>query len=210
MEEPSGSRPAAATMKKFEMDNKRRLEKQETYMKEKCKAFGIIMGQCLELTKEAVKSDKSFKKLEEEDDVKGLLGLLRDLCYGTDKKRYVRWIQQAQLRRAVTMTQQPAESIQRFATNFLEQIKTFEEIGGPLVPVRDVVKRVQQTRLVGEGDDAVTETYTVAVLADEEVIYKARDQFVACLFLAGVDRDRYKDAIDEMNNDFLRHVLRIE
>ena len=67
------------------------------------------MGQCLELTKEAVKSDKSFKKLEEEDDVKGLLGLLRDLWYGADKKRYVRWIQQAQLRRAVTMTQQPAE-----------------------------------------------------------------------------------------------------
>ena len=28
---------------------------------------------------------------------------------------------------------------------------------------------------------------------------------MACIFLAGVDRDRYKDAIDEMNNDFLRH-----
>ena len=103
------------------------------------------------------------------------------------------------------MTQQPTESLQRFATNFLEQIKTIEDISGPLVPVRDVVKRVQQTRLVGEGDDAVTETYTVAVLADEDVIYKARDQFVACIFLAGVDRDRYKDATDEMNNDFLRH-----
>ena len=60
------------------------------------------------MTKEVVKSDKSFKKLEEDDGVKGLLALLRDMCYGTDKKRYVRWIQQAQLRRAVTMTQQPA------------------------------------------------------------------------------------------------------
>ena len=50
---------------------------------------------------------------------------------------------------------------------------------------------------MGEGDDAVTETYTTAVLADEDVIYKARDQFVACIFLAGVDGDRYKDAIDE-------------
>ena len=145
-----------------------------------------------------VKSDKSFKTLEEEDNVRGLLGLMRDLCYGTDKKRYARWIQQAQFRRAVMMTQQPTESIQRFATNFLEQIKTLEDISGPLVPVRDVVKRVQQTRLVGEGDDAVTETYTMTVLADEDVIYKARDQLVACIFLAGVDRDRYKDAINEM------------
>ena len=45
----------------------------------------------------------------------------------------------------------------------------------------------------------------MAVLAGKDEIYKAREQFVACLFLAGVDRDRYKDAIDEMNNDFLRH-----
>ena len=56
-----------------------------------------------------------------------------------------------------------------------------------------MVKSVQQTRLVGKGDNAVTETYTVAVLADKDVLYKARDQFVACLFLAGVDRDRYKE-----------------
>ena len=117
VEEPSGSKPSSAKMKKFEMDYKRRLEKQETYMKEKCMAFGIIMGQCLQMTKEVVKTDKSFKKLEEEDDVKGLLGLLRDLCYGTDKKRYVRWIQQAQLRKAITLKQEPTESIQRFATN---------------------------------------------------------------------------------------------
>ena len=205
VKEPSGSRPAAATMKKFEMDYKRRLEKIESYNKEKSRAFGIIMGQCLGLTKEVVKSDKSFRTLEEDDNVKGLLGLLRDLCFGTDNKRYVRWIQQAQLRRAVTMKQEANESIQRFATNFLEQIKMVEAISGPLVPIRDVIKRVQQSRMVGEGDDAVTVTDTVAVLADEDVIYKARDQFVACLFLAGVDRDRYKDAIDEMNNDFLRH-----
>ena len=51
----------------------------------------------------------------------------------------------------------------------------------------------------------MTETYSVAVLANKDDIYKARNQFVVCLFLAGVDRDRYKDAIDEMNNDFLRH-----
>ena len=73
VEEPSGSRPGAAAMKKYEMDYKRRLEKQETYMKEKCKAVGIIMGQCLELTKEAVKSDKSFKSWKERTTLKDCL-----------------------------------------------------------------------------------------------------------------------------------------
>ena len=121
----------------------------------------------------------SSTTLERSDDVVGLLTLLRDLCYGTDKKRYVRWIQQAQLRRAVTFTQQPAESLQKFATNFLGQIKTLQDICGPLVPVRDLIKRVQKTRMVGEGDEAVEETYTVPVLADEDVMYNARNEFVA-------------------------------
>ena len=87
----------------------------------------------------------------------------------------------------------------------MEQIKTFEDICGPLVPVRNLIKKVQQTQTVGEGDEAVEETYTISVLADKDVIYKARDQFVACIFLEGVDRDRYRDAIDEMNIDFFRH-----
>ena len=107
--------------------------------------------------------------------------------------------------RAVNFSQQPTETIQQFATNFLEHIKTFEDICGPLVPVRDLIQKVQQTRIVGEGDEAVEETYTENVPADEATICKAREEFIACIFLAGVDRHRYKDAIDELNNDFLRH-----
>ena len=205
MAAPSGKSPSAATLRKFEMEYKRHLEKVENFQKEKCKAFGIVIGQCRELTKQVVKSDKNYRALEKADNVRGLLGLLRDLSYGTDKKRYVRWIQQAQLQRAVTFAQNPIETLQQYASNFNEQIKTLEDICGPLVPVRDLIKKVQQTRTIGEGDEAMEETYTVNELADEDAIYKARNQFVACIFLAGVDRDRYKDAIDEMNNDSLRH-----
>ena len=74
--------------------------------------------------------------------------------------------------------------------------------------VRDLIQKVQQARTVGEGDKAVEETYAENVLADEAVIYKARNEFIACIFLAGVDRKRYKDAIDEMNNDFLSTMER--
>ena len=58
---------------------------------------------------------------------------------------------------------------------------------------------------MGEGNEEHEECYTVPVLADKDDIQRARDKFVACLFLAGVDRKHYKDAMDEMNNDFLRH-----
>ncbi|KAL7560198.1 hypothetical protein ACA910_003282 [Epithemia clementina (nom. ined.)] len=32
---------------------------------------------------------------------------------------------------------------------------------------------------------------------------KARSKYLACVFLAGVDRARYKSAVDDLNNDFL-------
>ena len=57
---PSGKSPSAATLRKFEMEYKRHLEKIEIFQKEKCKAFGIVIGQCRELTKQVVKSDKNY------------------------------------------------------------------------------------------------------------------------------------------------------
>ena len=55
-------------------DNKIR---KEDHQKDKCKCFGIILGQCKDLTKkEVVKADKSFRGLERNDDVVGLLKLL--------------------------------------------------------------------------------------------------------------------------------------
>ena len=35
--------------------------------------------------------------------------------------------------------------------------------------------------------------------------FNRHNKFLACMFLAGVDRDRHKDAIDELNNDYICH-----
>ena len=191
--------------KKFEMDYKRVQDKKDEHQKNKCKCFGIIMGQCKTITKDVAKADMSYRALERADDVIGILKLLREICYGTDRKRYLPWTQQAQLRKTVRFSQAPGETIQQFATNFVEQVKTFEEMYGLLVPTKDMIQVEERTRIVGEGDEEHEENYNVTVLADRDVILEARNKFVACLFLAGVDRKKYKDAIDEMNNDFLRH-----
>ena len=84
-------------------------------------------------------------------------------------------------------------------------MKTLEDVHGLLVPTREMTEEVEFTRIVGEGDEEHEESYTETVLWNKDVIASARDKFVACLFLAGVDQKQYKDAIDEMNNDFLRH-----
>ena len=74
---------------------------------------------------------------------------------------------------------------------------------GPFVPTRDLVTTVELTREVGEGKNIEEETYTEKVLADEDEIKVARDRFLAFVFLAGVDRERYRDTIDELNNNYM-------
>ena len=65
---------------------------------------------------------------------------------------------------------------------------------------------VELTREISEGEEMVEETYTETVLADEDEIKLARNKFLACMFLTtGVDRIRYKDAIDELKNNYMRH-----
>ena len=85
-------------------------------------------------------------------------------------------------------SQHPGNSLQQYATNFLDQVKTFEASYGLLVPTKDMTKCKEWTRIVGEGDEEHEETYTVTVLADKDAIQHARDKFMTCLFLAGVDR----------------------
>ena len=74
-----------------------------------------------------------------------------------------------------------------------------------MIPTKEMYKVIELTRVVQDGNEQCNKTYEDTVLASESEIHTARNRFVACLFLAGMDRKRYKDAIDEMNNDYLRH-----
>ena len=64
-----------------------------------------------------------------------------------------------------------------------------EELFGPFVPTKDLITTVELTREVGEGKEVEEETYTEKVLADDDEIKVARERFLACVFLAGVDRE---------------------
>ena len=80
-------------MKKFELDYNSQRKDKKTHNENKCKAFGIILEQCKEIMKSAVKADPTFDTLERNDVQVGLLALIRNLCYGTDNKSYISWTQ---------------------------------------------------------------------------------------------------------------------
>ena len=174
-------------MKKFKIDYKYQKDEKKEHKRNKEKMFGVVLGQCKEGTKDLVKADKTFKTLKKNGGVVELINLIRSLCYGTDKKRYLSWTQQAQLRKTVSYMQKEGESLQKFSVSFLEQVKAFEEMFGPLFPTKDMYEVIKTTRTFQDGEEECSETLAETVLASEEEIHTARDRFVACLFLAGVD-----------------------
>ena len=79
------------------------------------------------------------------------------------------------------LQQEPKEELGSFGRRFLGQIEATEEIWGKLTP--------------GKFCDSSKSTKE-----------KERNKFLACLFLAGVDRNLYKVVVDELNNDFLNEM----
>jgi hypothetical protein len=70
------------------------------------------------------------------------------------------------------------EDTTEYSYRFLAQLEVTEQVWGALVSMN------MKGKPTNEQD-------------------KAREKFLACAFLAGVDKSRYKTVIDELNNDFV-------
>ena len=56
-------------MKKFELEYNAQMKDKRVHAENKCKTAGIVLEQCKDITKSAVKADPSFNSLERKDDV---------------------------------------------------------------------------------------------------------------------------------------------
>jgi len=167
-----------AVMEKYKMLLKISIDDGKQYKRDKAKVFRIIMGQCTTAMKNKVESAATFSALEENDDVVGLLAKLKELAYTTDNVQYEYWTMQAVMRRFIEMRQEPKESLNEFAKRFLSQLDVTEDVWGRLIPMK----------MKGKPKDEQD---------------RARNKYLACVFLAGVDRSRHGKAVEALNNDYL-------
>jgi Zinc knuckle len=129
--------------------------------------------------KHKVEGDQKYLVLMEAHDITGLLQFMKELVYtSTHSTQYEYWAMQASMKTLITMTQHDKESLANFSKKFLAQAEATEAIWGRLIPAK---LKGQATGLQDAG----------------------RDKFLACLFLAAVNRQHYKDAINKLNNNFL-------
>jgi hypothetical protein len=178
--EPDDPGPNAtpAQLKKYDILFKKNDAKQELYMKEKAKAFRIIMGQCSTAMRNKLETLPEFQEWENKDNFVALLERMRQLVYGTDKGQYEFWEMQAAMSGLFSLKQESGEPLANYLLRFDDQVRSTEGAFGPLIP-----------------------TFTIKGKPTEEEL-KNRNKFLACVFLANADRERYKPVIDDLGNDF--------
>jgi len=160
---------------------KRKLDKEDKHNEDKTKLFRIIMTQCLPELKDKLEAQSTeLEKLEDGNDVIGLLDMIKELVYNAGGVRNKFVIMQSLNRTLYGRgnTQRPNESLNEYGKRFLQQVEVVEAVWGKLVPP------------CHETDNA----------KDQE---SARNQCLASLFLGGTDQARYKAAVDELNINYV-------
>jgi len=139
------------------------------------------MKQCSPEMKDKLEAQSTkLEKLEDDNDVTGLLDMIKELVYNAGGVRNKFVIMQLLNRTLYGRgnTQRPNESLNEYGKRFLQQVEVVEAVWGKLVPP------------CHENDNA----------KDKE---SARNQYLASLFLGGTDQARYKAAVDELNNNYV-------
>jgi len=154
------------------------IDDEKDYRRDKARVFRVIMNQCTPAMKNKIESVPEYALFETNDDVIGLLGKMKELVYSMDKTQYKFWTMQAAMRKLINLKQGAPESLTDFHRRFLDQQEVTEVVWGQLTP------HIMKGKPVDKQNEA-------------------RDRYLACLFLAGVDRVRYQDVVNDLNNDFI-------
>jgi len=161
---------------------KRKLDKEDKCNEDKAKLFGIIMTQCSPGMKDELEAQSTeLEKLEDDNDVIGLLDMIKELVCNAGGVRN-KFVVMQSLNRTLCgrgNTQRPNESPNECGKRFLQQVEVVEAVWGKLVPP------------CHESDKA----------KEKE---SARNHHLASLFLEGTGQARCKAAVDELNSN---HVL---
>ena len=147
------------------------------YKKNKGKLFRTIAGQCVPVLRARLENTDGFKEMEEKHDVAGLMDLIEGLVYNSGKGEYPYWTMATNLRKVADIRQGNKESLESFAMRFMVQVENAEKVSGKWIPSNLKGKKLEEQE---EG----------------------RNKLLACIFLGGCDRDRYKSAVDELYHDF--------
>ena len=190
---PGGADPGRAAIERYKAKLAMFHKDTREYRDNKSKVFGIVHGQCSPELKNKLEYDTEFLTQEADSDVIGLLAKLERMAFSTEGSRHPVWTLQNTMRRFFTFSQGNHESITKYHTRFMSQVKVAETQWGSLTPPTSIT-----IQAVYSNDGEVTNQ--AAMDAEKE---KARGQFLAMLLLDGADKKRFERMKNELYNAYL-------
>ena len=175
---PTGRDVGPAVIADYKMDKSRIQADEKKYKEDKSQVFSILVGQCSSAMIAKLKGDSAFQGLEKNDDVVGLLKKLKSLAFSTGGEQHPSMILRNTLHKVSCMSQGPKETPANYHRRFVANIDVLESLWGDFTP-----------------------TKTTPNTAAEKT--KQRTQLQVMLFLSGADPARYKQLINELNNQYL-------
>ena len=119
---------------KYEKELDRWLEKMDEYEKDKSKVFALIKGQCTTAMKNKLKSMTGYKSLESNDDVLGLIQMIKDLSFTTESVQYEHWTLSFTIKRIFSCKQYGDEDLPTFYNRWKSYMEVVEAKWGKFTP----------------------------------------------------------------------------
>ena len=98
-------------LKKYKKDLALYYEKLDKYLKIKAKVFLVIKGKCTLSMKNNLAAMEKYGELEENDDVVGLLKMIKELSYSSTEVKYEYWLMTKMLYRLINVRQGDNETM---------------------------------------------------------------------------------------------------
>ena len=169
-----------AQMEKYKHDLSEHAKDKKEYNKSKTKYFGIIFNRCSKPLKAALETLTEFEAMDDNDDIPGLLKAIETLLHGNDGKgEYKYRVMARSMQTLINNHQYRSESVDDYYDRFMLLTAGAEQVWGKLIP----------STSRGKGKSAT----------DQEA---AREQFLACLFLAGANRQQFESVVASLHNQY--------
>ena len=176
-----GKAPSPYAMEKYGKAMSHYFVKLDKYEDNKGRVFIEIRGQCTLAMNNKLESLPEFETWEDESDVAKLMKAIKDLSYDTKEVQYPFWTAVVSWRRMAFLHQYAYEDYPAYYKRF----KTNRDLMTPYWGTKWL-----PTELIRED------------LPEDQAIQR----FEACVFLAGVSKQKSGNLLDELNNAYLKGI----
>ena len=172
-------------------------EAEQKLIESRGKIYALILGQCTQAMKEALKEDADWVDISEKYDAIRLYKLIEKcvLRQTTNKYPYLMLIEE--MRSFVVFKQEVGMSTNTYYEKFANRMAIYERVGG-VCHTPELLALETEGLYKGQDYDKLTPEEQLKVRA------VAREKFCACLFLDRSDNKEHEQLKDSIKNDYSR------